>query len=518
MTVTLHRRRVLQAGAAATAAGLVLPRRFARAAQDGGTLRISVNITPNLLNPMLHRLSSEYLMGEMLYSGLTRLGQDMSAQPDLAESWEANEAVDEWRFTLRDNATFHNGEPVTAADAVASLRKVLDEETGSPGRRNLGPIDTVEADGDRVVVITTSLPYGDLPVAVAYSTAKVAPKSVVEGDFESLAQRPMGSGPFKLVSFEPDRLAVLEKYENYFIPELPHLDRVEVVTYPDAAGSAAALLAGEVDLMLEVQPTDFARLDAADGVVALRTPSGRFLDVVMDCSRPPFDDKRVREALSLTVDREAMVELVAEGYGAPGNDNPINSAYRYHDAAPLKTPGIDRARALMAEAGHGDGLDMTLVASVKPDYRGAMAVVLREMARPAGFNIDVQTMDHSTYLDQVWKKGQFYVGFYNMQPTEDALFSLLFTSEAPWNETKWNNEAFDALVEQARVTLEPAERARLYAEAQAMMREEVPALVPCFFDLLAARRDYVEGFELHPRGATFSIETVRLGDGAPRRG
>jgi peptide/nickel transport system substrate-binding protein len=513
----MDRRSLLKAGAV-TAAGLALPAGLAQAAVPGGVVKISVNVTPNLLNPMLHRLGSEYLLGEMLYSGLTRLGGDMSAQPDLAESWEANDDVTEWRFTLRENAKFHDGSKVTAADAVASLKKVLDKKTGSPGRRNLGPIDTISADGDRVVVVTTTLPYGDLPVALTYTTAKVVPASIIENDFDSLAQTPMGSGPFKLVSFEADRLAVLEKNPDYFIPGLPYLDRVEVITFPDAAGSNQSLLSGEIDIMMEVQPSDFKRISGSAGVDGLRTPSGRFIDVVMDNSKPPFNDKRVRQALALTVDRNAMIELVAEGYGTPGNDSPINSAYRYHSGGDAKAPDYVKAKALLAEAGYPDGLKIPLVCSVKPAYRETLAVVLREMARPGGFDIEIQTMDHPTYLDQVWKKGPFYVGFYNMQPTEDSVFKLLFTSDAAWNETKWNHAPFDALIDKARVTLEPSKRAELYSKAQEIMREEIPALVPCFFDLLGAKRDYVEDYNLHPRGAVFGMEKVWLAANAPRRG
>ena len=234
---------------------------------------------------------------------------------------------------------------------------------------------------------------------------------------------------------------------------------MEILTFPDAAGSTAALLAGEVDLMLEVQPTDFERISATDGIDGIRTPSGRFLDVVMDTQVEPWSDPRVRQALAMSVDREAMVELVAEGYGTPGNDTPVNAAYRYYSDAPLKSYDPEGAKALLAEAGYPNGIQAELIASEKPGYRSSMAVVLREMARPAGFDISVKTMDHPTYLDQVWKQGPFYVGYYNMQPTEGTIFNLLFTSDASWNETKWNNGAFDALVAEADRTVDPEARA-----------------------------------------------------------
>ncbi|MEQ3624795.1 MAG: ABC transporter substrate-binding protein [Celeribacter sp.] len=517
MTFTLNRRGFLRS-AAATGGLMTLPGLVSMAqAQDvtpGGTLRVALNITPSVLNPMLLRLNSEYLLAEMLYSGLTMLTPEMTAAPDLATEWSASEDATEWRFTLREGVTFSNGEALTSADVVASFTKLLDPETAAPGSRNLGPISEVVADGDYAVIIRTATPYADLPVALTYPTAKIVPASIVESDFDSLAQTPVGSGPFRLVEFLADDRAIVEKNPDYYIEGQPYLDRVEVRTFPDAAGAAAAMLAGEVDLLTEIQPTDFSRIADGDGIEGMRTPSGRFLDVVMDCNVAPFNDPKVREALSYCVDREAMVELVAEGYGTPGNDSPVNASYAYFSDAPLKQYDPEKSKALLAEAGHPDGIEIDLIASVKPDYRSAMAVVLREMAKPGGWTINVKTMDHPSYLDQVWKKGAFYVGYYNMQPTEGTIFNLLFTSDASWNETRWNNAEFDALVAKADATTDATARAELYAEAQKLMREEVPALVPCFFDLLGARGENVMGYEQNPRGANYALHKVWLGSGS----
>ena len=225
-----------------------------------------------------------------------------------------------------------------------------------------------------------------------------------------------------------------------------------------------------------------------------------------------------RQALALTIDRAAMVDFVTEGYGTPGNDTPLNAAYRYYTNQPLKKPDIARAKTLLVEAGHPNGLDATLIASDRPPVRGQLAVALREMVKPAGFRINVETMPHATYLDQVWKKGSFYVGFYNMQATADAIFALLYTSNAAWNETRWNNPAFDKVVNEARATVDDAKRRALYAEAQKMMNAEVPSIIPVFFDLLAAQREWVQGYQLHPRGAVFRLDYVSLAANAPKRG
>ncbi len=506
--------------ATALAAGTVLGRTsaLAQAPRRGGTLRVSVDQAPGKLNPLQHRVGPEYLLGEMLYSGLTRLGPDMSAQPDLATSWSSNETLTEWTFKLRPNVTFHDGSKLTAQDVAASFAAMLDPATGSPARSNIGPVDSVTAVDDLTVVAKLKGAYADLPVAFAYTNAKIVPAAVLSGQMARLDREAIGTGPFRLVSYEPSRLTVMERNPAYYDPERPYVDRVEVQLFPDSAARTGAIISSQNDLMLSVSVTEFERLRNAAGVKALRTPSGQFLNIIMGCDQKPFNDVRVRQALSLTLDREALVDLVAEGLGSVGVDTPVNSAYRFNRELPAKKPDMARAKQLLAEAGYPRGLELTLIASDRPNTRAQLAVAIREMAKPAGFTINVQTMAHATFLDQVWTKGPFYIGLYNMQPSMDGIFGLLYTSNAAWNETKWNNAAFDKLIDEARRTADDDRRRALYGEAQKLVYDEVPSLVPVFFDLLAAQRDYVQGFNLHPRGAVYRIDEVWLTERAPRRG
>lgn len=471
----------------------------------------------SVINPLLSRVNPEYLVAELLYSGLTRLAPDMTAEPDLAESWTSSSDLTEWTFRLRANVVFHDGSACTAKDVAASFTAMLDPKTASAARTNIGPVASVEARDDRTAIFKLSTPYADLPVALAYTNAKIIPAAIAQGQLDRLSREAIGTGPFKLVSYEPDRQIVVARNDAYYDRGRPYLDRVEMLVYPDATAEASALIAGDTDLMSSAQATEFPRLSSASGVTALRVPSGQFLNVNMGCDQKPFSDVRVRQALALTVDREAMVGFVAQGYGTPGNDTPLNPAYHFYKALPLKKPDIAAAKKLLAEAGYPNGLDATLIASDKPSTRTQLGVALREMAKPAGFRIEVQTMPHATYLDQVWKKGSFYVGFYNMQATADAIFSLLYTSDAAWNETRWNNAAFDKLVSGARSTADEGKRRELYAEAQSLMHDQVPSVIPAFFDLLAAQRSYVQGYALHPRGAVFRLDYVSLGAGAPKR-
>lgn len=509
-------RRALMAGVAA-AALLPADARALPPPPRRGVLRVSVDQAVGVLNPLLARVNPEYLVSELLYSALTRLASDMTAIPDLAMSWSANPALTEWTFVMRPGVTFHDGSPCTARDVAATFAAIIEPKTASPARTNIGPVDRVEAVDDLTVRFVLKSPYADLPVSLAYTNAKIIPAAYAGAGLGQLARKAVGTGPFRLVSYEPDRLVSVARNEAYWDQPRPYLDRVDIVVYPDPTAEASAMISGDTDLMVAASAAEFERLSAAPGVVALRVPSGQFLNINMGCDQKPFSDVRVRRALALTVDREAMVGFVAQGYGTTGNDTPMSAAYRFYAAQPQRGVDIAGAKRLLAEAGYPNGIDLTLIASDTPGTRAQLAVAVREMAKPAGFRITVQTMPHGTYLDQVWKKGAFYVGFYNMQATAEAIFSLLYTTTSAWNETRWNNGAFDALVAEGRGTGDEAVRRGAYARAQALMHDEVPSVIPAFFDLLAARRSYVQGHALHPRGAVFRLDAVSLSPAAPPR-
>ena len=515
----ISRRAFLQSSAAIAALSLAMPTfAFAQAEPEkGGTLRVAVDQAISVLHPLLSRVNPEYLAGELLYSGLTRLDLEMQAEPDLATSWESNDDLTVWTFALRDGITFHDGAACTAADVVASFEAILNPDFASPARNNVGPIQKVEAVDDQTVRFTLSMPYADLPVAVAYTNARIIPGSVVSGDFQILRSTANGTGPFKLVSYEPDRLMVVERNPDYYEPTRPHVDRVEIHVFPDLGAQVSSLLAGDIDVITTVEPNDFMRLGGQDGVDVLRAASGQFCNVNFGTDIAPFSDVRVRQALALTIDRDAMVDFMTEGFGTKGNDTPLNESYPFFKALPQREKNIEQAKALLAEAGFPNGFEAELIASDRPAIRTQLAVALKEMAKEAGITINVTTMPHATYLEQVWTKGAFYVGYYNMQPTPDGILKLLFTSDAAWNETRWNNKAFDDLVAKARAVADPAERTELYTQAQQLMHDEVPSIIPAFFDALGAKRDWLQGYQIHPRASIFRLDFAWLSEQAPTR-
>lgn len=498
---------------AMAAAGLAPTQAGAQAAgtpRRGGVLKVSHSNRIATLNVLQLSGPAEYLAVDMLYSGLTRMSPDMRPVPDLAESWTGDAEAKVFTFRLRPGLTFHDGTPCTSADVVATFRAILTPATASPARPVLNMISDITAIDPLTVRFTLNVSYADFPISVAHANARIVSARALAGPLTEIDTRPNGTGPFRLETYDSARLLRVVRFDNYYERGKPHLDAVEMYLFPDLAAESTNYLSGAIDVMLDVQQADFKRIAAARGSNALRVPSGRFINVVMRQDQKPFDDVRVRRALAMAVDRDLLVDLVLEGLGRAAHDNILSPEYRFRIDTPAIRYDAAAARRLLAEAGHPQGIRIKLVASNRPAIRTQVAVAIKEMARPAGFDIDVETMPHDTYLANVWRKGNFYMGYWGMQPTEDGAFTLLLTSDAAFEDTAWNNKEFDDLVARGRSTLDDAERARLYAQAQRLIVRDVPYIIPFFRDVLTASRDWVRGWQVHPLSRTYYTENVWL--------
>jgi peptide/nickel transport system substrate-binding protein len=501
-------RRAVLGGLAATA---VLP--MSAQAQEqpkrGGVLKISVSNRTASLNPLQISGPSEYIAIDMLFSGLLRMGLDMKPAPDLALDYTGDAEAKVFTFRLRPGVTFHDGTPFTADDVVATYRAILDPKTAAPVKAALGSLQTIEAIDPMTVRFTCARSFADFPVATAHANARIVSAAALR-DLPGMATRANGTGPFKQDLFDSTRVLRVVRNPAYYAPQYPYVDAVELPLFPDLTAEVQSLLSGATDVMSEVQQADYKRIASAPGVKGQRAKSGRFANIVTRMDVKPFDDIRVRTALAMAIDRDTLVDLVLEGLGQTARDDVISPQYRYYVETPEVPYDPSAAKKLLAEAGYPHGVKIPLVCSNRPAIRAAVGVALKEMTREAGFDIDVQIMPHDTYLANVWMKGNFYIGYWGMQATEDAAFTLLFTSKASYADTAWNNAEFDALVAEGAATLDEAKRRDLYGRAQALMAHDKPGLIPFFQDVLAASRDHVRGWAVSPLQRNYFIERVWL--------
>ncbi|MDB6454208.1 ABC transporter substrate-binding protein [Falsirhodobacter sp. 20TX0035] len=507
--LTMKRRHVLMGMMAATA----LPRiGFAQGAapKAGGTLRISHSTRIATLNVLSLSGPAEYPVIDMIYSGLTRIGADSVAHPDLAESWDASADATEFTFHLRQGVTFHDGSPFTAADVVATYTLILNPDIPAAARSSVNMIDRVEAVDDHTVKFTLKTPFADFPVSTAHANARIISKAAAEGPITDLDTKANGTGPFKLDVYDSASMVRLAKNESYYVAGKPYLDAVEMMLFPDLTAETANFLSGTTDVMLTVQQADFARIAASQGIEAKRVASGRYACVVMRQDAAPWNDVRVRKALALATDRQLLVEIILEGLGRPAYDSIVAPELPFATEKPEIAYDPEAAKTLLAEAGYPDGLDVRLVASDRPAIRVQTAIALQQTAAAAGFRITLETMPHDTYLAEEWMKGDFYIGYWGMQPTVDQTYKLLLTSDGSYQDTEWKNADFDALIAEGRATTDEGRRAEIYTEAQALELRDTPYIVPFFEDVLTANRATTEAWEVAPISRYFHIENVWL--------
>lgn len=478
----------------ALAAPFLLPA-LAQAQARGATLRIALTASPNQLDPAKATLGDEYLWCNLAFNGLTRIRPDLAVEPDLAESWRFSDDLKACTFTLRRGVTFHHGRALTSADVAATFRRILDPATVSPVRSNYAMIAAIETPDAHTVVFRLAYPYGGFADILADRQAKILPADALE----TMAQNPVGTGPFRFLRYTPGDRLVLARNPDYF-EGAPRLEQVELRVMPEMAARLAALRAGDLDIVWDLNPEDLKPLreNAALRVESVATAS--WDGAVMNNTIAPFDDPRVRRAFHLAVDKRDVVELVLFGEGAPTH-SPIPPSHPFFASElPFNAADPAAAKRLLAEAGHPAGIKVPLVIPVGRPIRERLGVTLQQLARPGGFEIEIQRVPFARYSAEVAGKAPLYIDGYFARPTIDTACHPFLHSTGTWNARLWKyrNATVDAELDAARLTGDVAQQKQHY---QAMQRALVAD--PCGFFAYAVKfavayRRTVQGVATHP--------------------
>jgi len=438
-----------------------------------------------------------------LFEPLVHLDTNFEPVPVLAESWEASDGARTWTFHLRRGVKFHDGRDFTAKDVVYTYRRLIDPQTGSAAASDLTFLepDGIEAVDDYTVRFTAKQPIVEMPILLSTKFALIIPDGTTS---EALNTHPVGTGPFALDRFVPNQAKrVFQRNQAYWQAGLPKAQCIEITPATEPMTRMAALLSGQIDLDLGVDPTSVPTLQASPGVTLKGSSAGGYaLSLVMWVDTPPFDNVKVRQALKLVVDREAMVQSALLGFGEFGNDNPVpptrNDAFR---ADPIPRD-VEKAKQLLAEAGYEDGLEVDLFTAKHFPGIDQMGQAYAQMAAEAGIKVNVINTPVDSYWDDVWLKRAFSTTYLGPRPTPSAL-SLTLRSTSDWNETHWFRPDYDALLDEASATVDPDARRKLYQQAQQMLAEEGGMITPIFAGVVAGLREGCTGYEPH-------IDTNRL--------
>lgn len=426
-------------------------------------------------------------------------GDKSTLTPALALSWSANDKGDVWTFKLRPNVKFHDGAPLSAKDVAATFDRLADPKSGSAA---LSVFKSVLSKGgvrvvdEHTVAFHLDAPNGNFPYYVSSDNynAVILPAQF-SGDYE---QSFIGTGPFKLERYEAKRGASFVRNPNYWGEKaLPA--RVQFAFYADQQAQILALQGRQADVMGD--------LTVQGGLGILNNPefnvqgvkSSAHRQIHMRCDMAPFNDKRVRQALALAVNRDVLVRGLFKGRAVIGNDSPFAPIFPSTDTSvPQRHIDIARAKKLLAEAGHPNGFAATLTTEKFMEIPD-LAVVLQNEAKAIGINLSLKVESQGQYYGKGtfgssdWLDAPLGITDYGHRGVPNLFLNAPLVSGGAWNAAHFSNAQYDKLVGQFVGTLDVASQKKIAGELEKLLLDETPMIIPYFFDQLVATRKNLSG-------------------------
>lgn len=489
---------LLAGGVAMSAGGLVLGRAsnaVAATPKSGGNLKAAgwSSSTADTLDPAKASLSTDYVRCCSLYNRLTFIDKAGVTQMELAESIESKDAKT-WTVKLRKGVTFHDGKELTADDVVFSLKRHLDSGVGSKVAKIAAQMTGFKAVDKSTVEIALADPNADLPTILALHHFMIVANGTT--DFS----KGNGTGAFVLETFDPGNRSVVVKNKNYWKSGQPYLESFEFFAISDDNARVNALLSGDIHYAASINPRAMKLIDGQSGFTLSKTTSGNYTNLNMRLDMTPGNKKDFIDGMKSLVNREQIVKSALRGLGEVANDQPVSPANIYHnnDLKP-KAFDPDKAKFHFQKAGVL-GQSIPVIASDAATSSIDMAMIIQAAGANIGMKLDVQRVPSDGYWDNYWLKAPIHFGNINPRPTPDILFSLLYASNAPWNESQYKSEKFDKMLIEARGLLDQAKRKQIYAEMQVMVAEEAGTIIPAYISNVDALSGKVHGLEANPLG------------------
>ncbi|WP_108658722.1 ABC transporter substrate-binding protein [Acuticoccus kandeliae] len=507
-------------GALLCATAFVAPAAFAEDAYGpipenptmGGSLNMGLLVEPPGLDPFHQAAEARIRLTVLIYQGLFYEGAEGEAVPLLAESYEVSDDGLEYTVKLRDGVVFHTGEPMTAEDVAYSYNYIRDAANGSPGAGDFSVISAIDIIDPLTVKFTLSAPNASLPMTLGNKYGAVVPAGYFDDPNAKtrMNSESVGTGPFKLVEFNPNSNMLLEKNEDYWEEGAPYLDEINFSFLPNSASMLVALRNNRIDLVKLERPQDVQQVSEVEGLEIERWASLNQKPIDLGNELKPLDDVRVRQAIALAVDKEEMKNASVGEYGEVIATMPAGMADAWGVPAadlPFMSRDLEKAKALLAEAGLADGFDLTLTTINGYDWMDPAAVTLKEQLAEIGINLNIQRVDLGVWIENFrGKKMGFTFNDWASQPDPNLLFYRHFHKAPEGADFRnWNNDEASALLDEGRAESDPAKRKEIYAKFQQVLAETVPTIMLFSADHVTVKSDKVKNFTQHPTGWYFGL-------------
>ncbi len=488
-------------GGLATGAGLLAtptPAR-AQAPKPGGTIRVAAVTPAGAINPVT--IADQGGLTMLIQAGefLCVTQPDLTLKPVLATSWSHNEDSSVWTFKLRPDVKYHTGETFKADDVVATIDRLADPKNASnalsafKGILSVGGTRKVD---DLTVEFHLDAPYGSFPYVVSSDNYNcIMLPATHSGDYE---KDWTGTGPFKLEKFTPKVGVSFVRFDGYWGDKaLP--DRTTFAFYDSLQPRVLALQGGQADLIDQVPVSGGQALLNDPAYTIIREKSAAHEQVHMRCDTGPFADKRVRQALALSIDRTKLVAGLFRGFAAVGNDSPFAPAFPTTDTSvPQRKQDIPKAKQLMEAAGVPKGFKVTLTTERYieiPDY----AQLLQNFAKPLGIEIELKVESQDAYYGKAvfgqsdWLDSTLGITDYGQRGVPNVFLRAPLLSDGTWNSAHFKNPDYDSLVGQFGRTGDIGGQRDVAKKIQTLLLDETPIIFAYFYDYLVVTKKTLVG-------------------------
>jgi peptide/nickel transport system substrate-binding protein len=482
-------------------------------ASTASTLVIANAVKVDTLDPEANSVNESIWLDQNLYSRLLQPNATGTGLlPDLASSWSISPNGLTYTFHLRPDAKFSNGQPVTASDVVYSI----DRSRAFSGGWGflLTAVKTITAPDAHTVVITLSQPHAPLLADLAMYAYSVVPENLVKSEGSSFFQHPVGSGPFKVTSYNPDSEVDLAR-NPYFYGTKPKISKVRVLIVPDDNTRVLMLESKKADVIENPPGNLVSQIDKTPGLHVQLFPSTRVDFIQLDEHFKPFKSQLVREALNYAINRKSIVQVAYQGHATEGSSF-MPYKMKFWDSALSPYPyDPAKARKLLAQAGYPHGFSTFLI-TVSGDVAGqAEAIVLKSELAAVGINVAIQSYELLTAYnkedDGHSEMGERYWTNDIIDPDEVATFGADCQGGANAFNSYWCDSQANTLVTQARGELNDSTRQQMYDQIQQIVYQQSPFIVIDYSPYRYGVGDWVHGFHVTPLGNyDLSLETLTV--------
>lgn len=409
----------------------------------------------------------------LIYDSLTKLDENMNIVPNLAEKWEIAPDGKTITMFLHKGVKFHNGKDMTADDVKFSFERIMNPDTGAIAKSYFASVEAIEVKDPTTVVFKLKTADAAFIANTASAYASIVPSGSTD-----LTKDAIGTGPFKLEKSEPGQYVLLKKNPDYFNKDLPKVETIKFQIMKDEAERLAAIRSGKIDIST-ISADSAKLLEGKPGVQVKNYQSLEYSYLGINVNKKPFDNPKVREAISYAVDRNQIVQTVWKGEAAlTGPIAPAITNWALDTASyPTYKTDVEKAKQLLAEAGFPNGFETQIeTAATYPDMVET-AQVIQQQLKAIGINAKINQLEWGNYIE-VWKSKDMnlMVGRNTSGVDADRSMRFFFASTGSANVWNYSNPAYDELVEKALGTVDQAERKKLYEQAQTLLVADAPNL------------------------------------------